>query len=258
MAQPSGQAAIAWPPSDQTGPAYPPAEDEPERSYEVRRAIDRTKTGIVLLAIGAAMGWIPVISLLASLLILIGAFLVILGRQPFGATHERNVAFAIVLYIIGLMGGIGLAGTVTSQIILAVANLPAAQLAGAVVDAFNTLLIGGIVVVLFSGLGSVLFLYALMDMRGKQLLWASLAASVAILFVVWAIVVGQVGAAVAASYATSPPDPAPITALDAQVNSLKVLDLVPDVLLAAAAYVAWSRVERGEIPPRHWSTPATP
>ncbi len=226
---------------------YPPMGSPPEMSYERRRAIDRTKTGIALLAIGAALGWIPVVSLLGDLLILIGGILVILGLEAFGAAHEHNVWIAVVLYVIGLIGAFLLAASVTGQV-QAATDLPAAQVEGAMVAAFDTIFVGGAIVGLFSGLGSVLFLYALMDTRGKVLLWASFAASFAVLALVWAIINPQVGPAVAAAYAVSPPDPGPINALDAQVNSLKFLNLIPDLLLAAAGYAAWSRIDRGEIP----------
>ncbi len=229
----------------------------PEMSYERRRAIDRTKTGVALLAIGAALGWIPVVSLLGGLLILIGAILVILGREAFGAAHERNVPIAIVLYIIGVIGGFLLADSLTGQV-EAAASLPAAQVSGAVEAAFNTFLIGGVIVGIFGGLGSVLFLYALMDTPGKLLLWTSFVASFAILFLVWAIIIGQVGSAVSAAYATNPPDTGPINALDAQVTTLRLLNAIPDLLLAAAAYVAWSRIDRGQSPARMGTPTSSP
>ncbi len=245
---PAAPAVGGWPPPPPPeGPVYPAMGAPPEMSYERRRAIDRTKTGIALLAIAAALLWIPVVSLLGDLLILIGGILVILGAGPFGAAHERNVWIAAVLYIIGLLGVFGLAASVMGQIETAT-NLPAAQVEGAVVAAFNTLFVGGVIVGLFSGIGSVLFLYALMNIRGKVLLWASFVASFAVLAVAWVVVMPQVGPATAAAYAVSPPDPGPILALDAQVNALKLLNLIPDLLLAAAGFVAWSRIDQGEIP----------
>ncbi len=242
-----------WPPPPPpVGPVYPAVGAPLEMSYERRRAIDRTKTGIALLSIGAALGWIPVVSLLGDLLILIGAILVFLGLEPFGAAHERNVGIAVVLYIIGLIGAFLLGASVSGQV-QAATSLPAAQVEGAVVAAFNTLFVGGAIAGCFTGFGSVLFLYALMDTRGKVLLWASFAASFAVLALVWAIVNAQIGAAVAAAYTASPPDPGPINALDAQVKALKFLDVIPDLLLAAAGFMAWSRIDRGEIPARSTS-----
>lgn len=235
------------------GPAFPSPSSPPEYSYEQRRGIDRTKTGVALLAVGSALGWIPVISLLGGLLALVGAILVIMGREAFGPAHSRNVAIAIVLYLIGLFGVFILAAGLVGQIEAAVA-LPAPQVEGGMVDAFNTFLVGGIVVGIFSGLAVVLFLYALLDSVGKVLIWASFFASFGLLLFVWAVIIGQVGSATSAAFASSPPDLGPLLALDAQINALRLLDILPDLLMAAAAYVAWSRIDQGKIPLRSASS----
>lgn len=226
--------------------AYPAA---PQIGYEEHRAIDRTKTGVALLAVGSALGWIPVISLFGGLLALIGAIFVILGRTAFGPAHSRNVVIAIVLYLVGLFGVLILAASFIGQLEAAV-TLPSSQVARAVSDAFSSFLIGAIVVGLFSGFAVVLFLYALLDLTGKILIWASFFASFGILVLVWAIISGQVAAATAAAFATSPLDPGPLLALDAQINSLRLLDIIPDLLMAGAAYTAYLRIDQGKIPAR--------
>lgn len=56
--------------------AVPPP---PSWSYEARRAIDRTSTGLVLLAVSFLLIWVPLIDLLGGLLSLIGVVLLLLG-----------------------------------------------------------------------------------------------------------------------------------------------------------------------------------
>src|SRR5207245_8237976 len=68
-----------------------------------RKQIDRTKTGLLLLLIGGLISWIPILGILGGLLLLIGAILVILGRQAFGSTHRRNVVIAIRLLLVGII-----------------------------------------------------------------------------------------------------------------------------------------------------------
>lgn len=232
--------------------SYPPWTTGTPVSYARRREVDRTRTGVLLLAAGSAIGWIPVISILGGLLVLIGAILVILGRQAFGAAHERNVLIAIVLYVIGLVGAFLLAGSFLSSIETA-ASLPATEAASAVVSAFDGFLIGSVIVGIFSGLATVLFLWALLDLPGKILIWASFVSSFVILGVVWAVITGQLGNAVASAFVGSPPDLGPLIALDNQLNSLRLLDILPDLLAAGAAYVAWARIVQGRIPERRGS-----
>ncbi len=214
-----------------------------------QKAIDRTQVGIVLLAFGALLEWIPVISIAGSVLILIGAICVILGRSAFGAAHSRNVGIAVTLYIIGLIGSLVLASYLLGAL-EGTAQLGSAGAPAAVVGLFNGFLIGGIIVGLLAGLGTVLFLWSLLDTKGKVLIWASFFASFAILFVVWLVIIGQVGSAVSAAFAANPPDPGPLVALDDQVRALDPLKAIPDLLMVGAAYTAWSRIERGVIPKR--------
>src|SRR3989442_2080632 len=88
-------------------PAYPayPGYGYGASPWEAERQkqINRTKTGLLLLLIGGLISWIPFIGLLGSLLLLIGAILVIIGRKAFGSTHARNVVLAIVLFFVGII-----------------------------------------------------------------------------------------------------------------------------------------------------------
>ncbi len=43
-------------------------------------------------------------------------------------------------------------------------------------------------------------------------------------------------------------NPAPINDLQVQVRNLQLLDFIPAILNAAAYYLAWSRLSRGELP----------
>src|SRR2546422_3394852 len=64
--------------------------------------IDNTKTGLLLLVIGLAISWIPFIGAIGGLVALIGALLVILGREPFGREHARNTILALVFFFVGI------------------------------------------------------------------------------------------------------------------------------------------------------------
>lgn len=227
--------------------AFPPP--PPAVPYGFQRDVDRTRTGVLLLAVGAVLSWIPVIGLLGGLLTLIGAILVILGRAAFGNAHARNVGIAIVLFIVGFIGGVVLAGGVVSSVEQA-ASLPTDQLQAAVISAFNTLLVGAILLGVITGPATAFFLWELLSSTGRILILASYLAGILIACYVYVVIIGQVTTALAAAFATSPPDVTPIVALDNQINGLKLLDAIPALLTAAAAGVAWSRIDSGEIPKR--------
>lgn len=222
-------------------------------TYELRRGVDRTRTGVGLLAIGALLSWISAIGFLGSLISLAGAILVILGRAAFDERHARNVGIAIVLFLIGIVGSFALVEDIFFSISDAV-QLPPAQAQAAIQDAFNTLLTGGIVVGIISGLASVLFLWELLSFSGRALILLSYTAAIGVQCVVYVLVASQIGAAVSSAFSGSTPNLGPLEALDAQLNDLRLLQILPAALSAAAAYVAWSRIEAGEIPKRPTGT----
>jgi uncharacterized membrane protein len=93
-------------PAPAAPPTWYPQYQLPYYEVEKRRAIDRTKTGLLLLVIGFLIGWIPFVSIIGFILELIGALFVILGRKAFGREHSRNVLWSIVIFIVGLVAGV--------------------------------------------------------------------------------------------------------------------------------------------------------
>ena len=235
-------------------PAYPayPGYGYGASPWEADRQkqVGRTKTGLLLLLIGALLSWIPFyVSLLGGLLAFIGAILVILGRKAFGAGHSRNVVLAIVLFFVGVIGTIVLGIVFFAAIVAAsVPGATPADVANAFVNALNNLLIGVIVLSAISGIASVLFTYGLQQKTGKILLWAGYAANVAIAIAVYAIISPLFASAIAQATSGSTYDAGPLLAVQAQATALGILSVIPSILFAAATYLAWSRVNRGEIP----------
>ncbi len=88
----------------------------------------------------------------------------------------------------------------------------------------------------------------LLSAPGKAVILLSYVVGVAIALWVYFVITAQVGAAFSSAFAGMPPDPAPLVALDVQINSLRLLDAIPSLLAAGAAGIAWSRIDYGEIP----------
>lgn len=215
----------------------------PAMSYETRRSVDRTRTGVALLAAGVILALFPIIGIIGSLLSLAGAILVILGRKAFGAKHARNVVIAVALFVGGLVGSFFLgAATLVSMF-----DTASSSLESALTNALNTILVGAIVIGMVTGLASVLFLWELLNRTGRILILASYVVGIGLSVAIWAFIMGQIGPALAGASA-SPPNLAPLLNLDLQITNLRYLGFLPALLSAAAAYVAWSRIESGQIP----------
>ena len=240
-------------------PAYPgyppPIYGPPPWEAERQKQIQRTKTGVLLLLVGSLINWIPFIGGLGGLLVLIGAILVIVGRKAFGAEHRRNVVISILLYVVGL---IAIVSAVAIVFFTALTGIPqgasrpvvAAALQSAITTSLYVVVAGGIII----GVARVLFTYALQDRLGKILLWAAYGATIGILIALVILALPFVPAVaddLARQVTTGVTnfDATRLSALlDGQTTGTAILNVVPSLLYAAAAYLAWDRINKGVIP----------
>lgn len=218
---------------------------------ERRKQIGRTKTGILLLLVGALIGWLPFIGALGGLLGLIGAILVILGRKAFGAAHSRNVIVSILLVILGII--IVAAATVVLVLGTAASFIPGnTPSQAAITSTFNNFLIILVVGVIVTGLATVFFTYAIQDQMGRMLLLGGYAVNIVIQIATFVLVSQAIGTIVAAMFpnGTYNPTQAAVALADfsSRVQTLGYLGAIPALIYAAAYYLVWNRINKGEIP----------
>jgi len=103
-----------------------------------------------------------------------------------------------------------------------------------------------------SGLASVFFTYAIQNQTGRMLLLGGYVASIVLQITTYVIVSQAVGTFVAAMFpgGTYSPGAAAIAAADfsARVQTLGYLTAIPALIYAAAYYLVWNRINKGEIP----------
>ncbi len=227
-------------------------------NFEMGKWIDRTKTGLLLLLIGTIISVVPIIGFIGTILAAIGAIFIILGRRAFGDQHSKYVLISVGTYI---FGGIVI---FVAALIFAFSVASAASSATSVSEvvpiltsALNSFIVGVIVGAAITGFSFVLITYAIQDQMGRLLVWAAYIITLAIEVGIFLIVTPQISGALNASIATGTYNQAPINALQSQISSLGILDLIPYALYATAYYLVYSRVNRGEIPPRTTPQPPT-
>ena len=265
---PSTPPPPAWAPPGYAAPGYPAAPSPyPAWDYggmERQKQVDRTKKGVLLLLIGSAIGWLPVIGLLGGLLILVGAIFVILGRKAFGPAHRRNVVISIVLFFVGIV--IAVVGAVVAALVAVAGISPSsseAALTAVLSSAFTNILVIVVVGGLISGIASVFFTYALQTKEGRILLWAAYVANVVIQIAILIIVIPLVQAA-AATIAHEIVTSQTVNTMEISnavakaEGSLPLLGAISSLLYAAAYYLVWQRIVRREIPEGPPGAPAPP
>jgi MFS family permease len=232
-------------------PTYMPGLASP---FEAERSkqINRTKTGILLLLIGTLISWIPyyAIGAIGGFLVLVGAILVILGRKAFGPKHSRNVMISILLFFVGIIIGVVAVSILTSALLAGIFGGTPSQ--AAVQSALNNYLILLAASAIVGGLASVFFTFELQNKIGRYLLFAGYAANV-IIGITLAVVVGQVistimSAAFPGGTYNATAAIAALADFSARVSALALLSVIPALIYAAANYLVWSRINRGEIP----------
>lgn len=217
--------------------------------WALRKRIDRTRTGLLLLIVGSALGWIPIVGIVGGILSLVGVILVMVGRKAFGRGHGRNTIIAVLLFALSVVGFVVLyfiLGFAIASAVLGTPDLPAIR------SAVTTYFWGAAVLAVVGGLWSVLVTYALQKPLGRVLLWAGYVSSSALAVAILVLVAPGLPDAVVQAVQTGGSDPfalgAAVDAALAPANQWGLLGVVPSLLFAAAYYLAWDRIKRGEIP----------
>jgi len=215
-----------------------------------QKRIDRTRTGILLLLIGSLIGWIPIIQILGSLLLVIGAILVILGRKAFGPTHSRFVIISIVVAILGFVTAF-FAGLVIGFSFAASSFGGTPTQAGLQAALTNSLIVAFVGTVI-AGIASVLFTFALQNQMGKILLVVGYVASIGVQAVIILVLLPLIPSTVAAMFPNGTFDQNAAIAAAGGFSSKAALygylSAIPALIFAAADYIAWTRIKKGEIP----------
>lgn len=205
-----------------------------------REAQRRTEQGLLLAVIAFALIWVPYVTDLGGLLLLVAWVLLWLGRKGYGESHRRRM-------ILG--GGLILLSFVISFVFVlwfAVAVVGSATTAGvnaaALTADLQVLLVGVAIAAIFGALAEVAIPYGLADRATDLLLW--LAFGVQIVMSSVELVVGRAVLATAIQNATtgSTVSSSALAGLQGQIALLTLFNALPAALWAWAYYRTRQRV----------------
>ncbi len=222
--------------------------------HDRTQGISRTKTGLLLLIIGLLVGPIPFVGVIGSILDLIGAILVIIGRRPFGPEHSRNTIWSVIIYVVGIavviIGSFAFTLSVVSASINGSANGTFNQnaIGQALASSFNVLLIAAAIGGAIIGIANVLFTYAIQNRDGRIILWSAYVAGLAVSVITILVISPLITSAFQQAVSGGRYNPAPISALQFQESVVGLLGYIPALLYALALYSVVSRINRREIP----------
>jgi len=233
---PLGSAALP-PPGPAAGVVAPPVPASPPFP-----ATDQTPQGLLFLAIGFLIGWIPFIGLIGGILTLVGLIYVYNGRDDLGPEHHRTVVRGLVLIVVGVAGGFATSAIAAFVLFESVAvsiggtGSPAGPSLGGSVILLVALATASAVL---GALGRVLLVWVPADRSARIVLWAGFALLVPISVVAAVLPLWVFSSALSASSTAS---------YDSWTLGLDLLDVVPAVLFAWAYLSVRARL-RGDGPP---------
>jgi len=211
------------------------------QDVERQKQIDRTKTGVMLLMVGFALSWIPLVGIVGGFMVFIALFFVVLGRKAFGPAHARNVIVGVILWLSGVV------------LVIIITFLGALRLFGSgfgsppttadFVAFFDFVFYGAIIGAAISGLMTVLFGLGLSEKKGKVLLFAGYVSAI--------IISGLLFLLLRQSIVDMVQNVNQLTALNrlnSQTTLLSVGSVVSNTMYALAFYLIYNRIKRREIP----------
>ncbi|MHB8372572.1 MAG: hypothetical protein ACYDAO_06385 [Thermoplasmataceae archaeon] len=196
--------------------------------------ISKTVTGLLLLAIGTAISWIPFIEYLGILLNLIGVIFIYMGRQNFSSSHSTFVILSIIVYLIGAVFTFVVALSLVSQIVSSSVLSPQVT-KGAITSDITTFIYAEIVGVIIMSMAFFLITFALQDKVGKFLLVLSVVVYIFVEIIIAGILVSQISQAISQAFSGSTYNKVPIANLEGNLTSYSLLAAVP-MLIYAISY----------------------
>ena len=255
MTQPSPTLApVPSGPSPTTQTSYTANYASAMAEHDKTQGINRTKTGLLLLIIGLLIGPIPFVGVIGSILDLIGAILVIIGRRPFGPAHSRNTIWSVIIFVVGIavviIGSVVFTLSVISASINNSVNGTFNQntVSQALASSFNGLLVAAAIGGAIIGIANVLFTYAIQNRSGRIFLWSAYIAGLAVSVITILVISPQITTAFQQAVSGGRYNPQPISALQFRESIIGLLGYIPALLYAVALYSVVSRINRREIP----------
>ncbi len=214
---------------------------------EIARSIDieRTKTGLLLVAAGILLGPVPYVMYIGAILATIGVIMVIFGRNSFDTNHSNYVFLSVVIYCLGfaitVIAGFyyGFSSITASQGLVSQATIES-KLILAFDDFLTGLLVGGAII----GVAYVVFTYTLQDSAGRILLYIAFATHLVVAVLIASVISQQVAGTINQSLSSGSVYPS----LLAHLQLLQLLSLIPAAIFALAYYKAYSRIQKREVP----------
>lgn len=165
------------PSPDDAATVDPELDDLIEGAEETRRERDRTDRGLLALALGAALGWIPVVQYFAAFFTLAGLLYLFLGRHGYDRSHRNCVVAGGALILLTTLAVLVLTAASVATLLATPLPPPGTGLSRSTVGSLEADLggyfIGLAFLAILSSLAGVVIVLRLADPFTRTLLWGA-------------------------------------------------------------------------------------
>lgn len=218
------------------------AAPQPVYDYNVRKATERTKTGLLLLIIGFLVSLVPFIDFIGIILAIVGVILIYMGAWVFGGEHRSFVLWSIVLYVLILIVGGAVVGIIFLQIFTALLNEALEEAAAQ----WRNFLIAIAVIGSVLGIPYLMITFKIQTDQGRSLLSVALITQIALTALSLWLLQGFFDT-VADLLVTGPGQIDPFI-IQNETLAIQVLSRLANILWALAYYLPYKRIVDGQLP----------
>ncbi|MHB1662934.1 MAG: hypothetical protein ACYCSG_03755 [Thermoplasmataceae archaeon] len=189
--------------------------------------ISNTITGFLLLGIGTAMMWIPIVGDIGILIDFIGVILIFVNRKNFESAHGTYVILSILIYAISFILIIYVSTFTFIQI-------NSSSIKNSIDGSLQALVLASIIGSAIGAISFFLISFGLQDRTGKFILTIGLIALVITDIIIGTFLYSALPAAVSNSISSGSYNPAPINAFRAKVSSYTLYTALSYIIFAVA------------------------
>jgi len=196
--------------------------------------------------------FLPIISFIGVILIIIGAIIFLLGRREFGETHQNNVMKAVIIFCINFIIIVILTIIISFVVYSAVSGIVSTGEASSSTNVIAEPLSYFIIIIAITSaiLGGLMYYFALIELedeRGKNVLFAAIIVSIVISTITSLYIAGILGE-IFGSISTDVSSYSSLS-FTQDVGKIGILGVISNLLFIYALYIPYKRIKDGELVP---------
>jgi len=177
-------------------------------------------------------------------LVLVGAIFFLLGRKEFGEKHQKNVMYAVYIFLINIVFSI------IFTVVISFITFTSISTSTSGIDTSSYPLYFVLQIIISAILGGLIIYFALIELEddlGKKILFTGIISSICVSIItsiyymgIFGELFGSISSTGSSSYST----------FNQSIGGIGLLSVIPSILYIFALYIPFKRIKEGELAPQ--------